>query len=110
MQAGTRVNVEQASKRAMREPTSVKAAAERVSAVPKAVPVQSERRSIAALASGSSQNHQCPVFPMEDQGWAGGSASPFCSSSTEMLSGERMKAMRPSRGGRLMVTPASMSR
>ena len=32
-------------------------------------------------------------------------ASPCCSSSTEISSGERTKAMRPSRGGRLMVTP-----
>ena len=35
---------------------------------------------------------------------------PFCSSSIEMLSGERTKAMWPSRGGRLMVTPPSISR
>ena len=33
---------------------------------------------------------------------------PVCSSSIEMSSGERTKAMWPSRGGRLMVTPASM--
>ena len=39
-----------------------------------------------------------------------GFASPFCSSSMEMLSGERTNAMRPSRGGRLMVTPAFISR
>ena len=44
------------------------------------------------------------------QGSAGASAAPFCSSSIEMLSGERTKAMRPSRGGRLIVTPCSMSR
>ena len=31
-------------------------------------------------------------------------------SSTEMLSGERTKAMRPSRGGRLMVTPCACRR
>ncbi len=36
--------------------------------------------------------------------------APFCSSSTEMLSGERTNAMRPSRGGRLIVTPWSISR
>jgi len=40
----------------------------------------------------------------------GASAPPFCSSSTEMPSGERTNAMRPSRGGRLMVTPPSISR
>ena len=43
--------------------------------------------------------------------WLGGaSAAPFCSSSTEISSGVRTNAMRPSRGGRLMVTPASISR
>ena len=44
------------------------------------------------------------------QGSAGVSAAPFCSSSIEMLSGERTNAMRPSRGGRLMVTPCSIRR
>ena len=39
---------------------------------------------------------------------AAGSGPPFCRISTEMLSGERTKAMLPSRGGRLMVTPAFM--
>ena len=52
--------------------------------------------------------HQCPVFSMLAQGSAGGRLSPACSSSTETLSGERTKAMRPSRGGRLMVTPLSI--
>jgi NhaB family Na+:H+ antiporter len=42
---------------------------------------------------------------MEAQGSRGGSAPPRCSSSIEMPSGERTKAMRPSRGGRLIVTP-----
>jgi hypothetical protein len=50
-----------------------------------------------------------PVLAIEVQGSCGGFASPFCRSSIEMPSGERMKAMRPSRGGRLMVTPLSMS-
>ena len=36
------------------------------------------------------------------------SAPPFCSNSIEMLSGERTNAMRPSRGGRLIVTPCSI--
>ena len=49
--------------------------------------------------------HHCPIFGMVVQGSAGASAAPFCSNSIEMLSGERTKAMRPSRGGRLMVTP-----
>ena len=37
-------------------------------------------------------------------------AAPFCNSSIECLSGERTNAMVPSRGGRLMVTPAFISR
>ncbi len=55
-------------------------------------------------------DYQCPVFFIEAQGSWGGNASPFCSSSIECLSGERTKAMTPSRGGRLMVTPAFISR
>ena len=51
--------------------------------------------------------YQWPVFSMLAQGSAGSSASPSCSSSTDTLSGLRTKAMRPSRGGRLMVTPLS---
>ena len=49
--------------------------------------------------------YQTPTFGMDFQGSAGASAAPFCSSSIEILSGERTKAIRPSRGGRLMVTP-----
>jgi len=49
-------------------------------------------------------------FGIDAQGSAGSSASPFWSSSIEMLSGVRTKAMRPSRGGRLIVTPPSISR
>jgi len=41
----------------------------------------------------------------ETQGSAGGSAAPFCSNSTDTRSGLRTNAMRPSRGGRLMVMP-----
>ncbi len=51
--------------------------------------------------------HQCPVFSMLAQGSSGALASPRCKSSTDTLSGERTKAMCPSRGGRLMVTPFS---
>ena len=51
--------------------------------------------------------YQWPVFSMLAHGSAGSSASPSCNSSTEILSGLRTKAMRPSRGGRLMVTPLS---
>jgi hypothetical protein len=50
-----------------------------------------------------------PVFGIEAHGSFGGSAAPRCKSSIEMPSGERTKAMFPSRGGRLIVTPPSMS-
>ncbi len=62
-----------------------------------------------AVRSGETDkrpSHHFPVFCMDFHGSAGASAGPFCSSSIEMLSGERTKAMLPSRGGRLMVTPA----
>ena len=49
------------------------------------------------------RRHQTPVFAIDAQGSRGSSAPPFCSSSTEIRSGERTKAMWPSRGGRLMV-------
>ena len=45
------------------------------------------------------------VFGIDVHGSRGGSASPFCSSSIEIRSGERTNAMCPSRGGRLIVTP-----
>ena len=45
-------------------------------------------------------SYQLPVLGMDFHGSAGASAAPFCSSSMEMLSGERTNAMRPSRGGR----------
>ena len=54
-------------------------------------------------------HYQTPVFGIDAHGSAGASASPSWSNSTEMLSGERTKAIRPSRGGRLMVTPASIN-
>jgi hypothetical protein len=50
-----------------------------------------------------------PVLGMDVQGSFGGNGEPFCNSSIECLSGERTKAMEPSRGGRLMVTPAFIS-
>ena len=53
--------------------------------------------------------YQWPVFAIEDHGSAGGFGSPFCNSSIECRSGERTKAMLPSRGGRLMVMPIFMS-
>ena len=55
-------------------------------------------------------NHQAPTFGIDFHGSATGSAVPACSSSIEMLSGERTKAMRPSRGGRLTTTPWSARR
>src|SRR4051812_44154201 len=61
-------------------------------------------------ADGQAPHHHSPVLGMEVHGSAGSLAPPFWSSSTEMLSGLRTKAMRPSRGGRLMVTPAAISR
>ena len=54
--------------------------------------------------------HHLPVFGIDSQGSFGGSAVPFCKSSIDCLSGERTKAIMPSRGGRLMVTPACISR
>jgi len=54
--------------------------------------------------------YHLPVLAMEAQGSCLGSDSPFCKSSMEILSGERTKAMRPSRGGRLMVTPDFIKR
>jgi len=53
--------------------------------------------------------YQWPVFGIEVHGSAGGFGSPFCNSSIECRSGERTKAMLPSRGGRLMVTPIFIS-
>ena len=52
--------------------------------------------------------YQESVLAMLLHGSAGGSAEPACSSSMEMPSGVRMNAMRPSRGGRLIVTPRAM--
>ena len=54
--------------------------------------------------------YQWPVFGIDDHGSAGGFGSPFCNSSIECRSGERTKAMLPSRGGRLMVMPAFIRR
>lgn len=52
--------------------------------------------------------YQVPVLAIDAQGSAGALASPFWSSSMEMPSGDFTKAMRPSRGGRLMVTPLAI--
>lgn len=53
--------------------------------------------------------YQLPVFSIDAHGSCGSSGSPDCSSSIEMPSGDFTNAIRPSRGGRLMVTPASCS-
>lgn len=65
---------------------------------------------LTAAAVPAGPDHQVPVLAIEAQGSAGARAWPFCSSSMETPSGERMKAMCPSRGGRLMVTPDSARR
>ena len=65
------------------------------------------RATIQSAPAGFQFYHE-PVLAMLVQGSAGGSAAPACSSSMEMPSGVRMKAMRPSRGGRLIVTPWAM--
>src|SRR6185369_13809610 len=54
--------------------------------------------------------YHSPVFGIAAHGSAEASAAPFWRSSIEILSGLRTNAMRPSRGGRLMVTPASIRR
>ncbi len=54
--------------------------------------------------------YQLPWFGMERHGSLAPRAAPACNSSMEMPSGSRTKAIRPSRGGRKIATPASMSR
>ena len=54
--------------------------------------------------------HHVPVFAMDAQGSAGGLGEPSCSSSMEIPSGDLTKAMFPSRGGRLITTPAACRR
>src|SRR6202035_5175618 len=61
-------------------------------------------------SNGQNAAHPCPVFGIEVHGSAGGFASPFCKSSIECRSGERTKAIWPSRGGRLMVMPSFIKR
>ena len=53
--------------------------------------------------------HHTPTFGADAQGSAGAFDSPFWMSSIEIKSGVRMKAIWPSRGGRLIVTPAAFS-
>jgi len=62
------------------------------------------------LAKKPRQVYHLPVFGIDFHGSAGDRAAPFCNSSMDCLSGERTNAMTPSRGGRLMVTPAFIRR
>ena len=64
----------------------------------------------AARSAGADARYQAPTLGIELHGSAAASDPPFCSSSIEIPSGERTNAMRPSRGGRLMVTPPSIRR
>jgi hypothetical protein len=68
-----------------------------------------EERTLGAGAGSSKKLYQWPVLGIDDHGSCGGFGSPFCKISIECRSGERTKAMLPSRGGRLMVTPAFIS-
>lgn len=62
-----------------------------------------------ASACSCAQTYQWPMLGIDAQGSCGAFGSPFCKSSIECRSGERTNAMLPSRGGRLMVTPAFCS-
>ena len=55
------------------------------------------------------RRYHWPIFSIDCHGSCSGSASPDCNNSIEIPSGERINAMRPSRGGRLSVTPLSKS-
>ena len=61
---------------------------------------------VARLQGGGGQDpYQTPVLGMDAQGSRFGKGAPCCKSSIEILSGDRTKAIAPSRGGRLMVMP-----
>ncbi len=60
-------------------------------------------RAAVPASRATAARHHSPVLGIEAHGSRLGSAEPRCSSSTEIRSGERTKAMRPSRGGRLIV-------
>ncbi len=57
-----------------------------------------------------SVRYHVPLFFIDAHGSSGGRACPFCRSSIEIPSGDRTNAIRPSRGGRAIVTPPSYSR
>ena len=71
--------------------------------------IDSRISSIRGITLNRTRIHQCPVLAMDFQGSCGGRGVPFCNNSIDWRSGERTKAMLPSRGGRLIVTPAFMS-
>ena len=54
--------------------------------------------------------YHSPTLSIDAHGSFAGRGSPACSSSIEMLSGDLTKAILPSCGGRLMVTPPSNRR
>ncbi len=54
-------------------------------------------------------NYQKPMFFIDFQGSLISKGLPFCKSSMEILSGDLMKAIRPSFGGLLIITPSSFS-
>ena len=64
----------------------------------------------AAAGQAAGGAYQEPVFSIDVHGSAGSLEAPACRISIEIPSGERTNAMWPSRGGRLMVTPASIRR
>lgn len=70
-------------------------------------PGASFAKGAAAMDDRRDRSYQLPIFGADAQGSATGRFSPFCRISIEMPSGERTNAMRPSRGGRLMVMPLS---
>jgi hypothetical protein len=73
-------------------------------------PGEAGRDPARASAAAPPRAYHFPVLGIDFHGSAGGSASPFCSNSIDCLSGERTNAIMPSRGGRLMVTPAFFRR
>ena len=101
--ASTEEETSSASDSASRQPCA--AAGPAASSAASAAPAAARRPPMARCRPA----HQWPVFSMLFHGSAGASGVPACRSSIETLSGLRTKAMCPSRGGRLMVTPACCS-
>ncbi len=92
-----------AARRVVRDPDG---AGSRVSRIfPPALPQSRQRGGRLAAADLTTPRY----WPSTPRARRARSASPFCSNSIEIASGVRMNAMRPSRGGRLMTTPAFCS-